>query len=89
MGSLETYTYIYQADYGSPEVDRTTPTITSATVSADKKAVRLVVDQLEEGHVHELRLPGVRSAQGLPLVHAAAYYTLNYRVQGPRPSAYR
>src|SRR5438445_13621599 len=25
--SIETYTYIYQATYGSPEVDRTTPTI--------------------------------------------------------------
>lgn len=76
--SLETYTYIYQADYGSPEVNRTTPTIKSATLTADKKGVWLVIDKLEEGHVHELRLPGVRSAQGLPLLHAAAYYTLNY-----------
>jgi glucose/arabinose dehydrogenase len=76
--SLETYTYIYQADYGSPEVDRTTPAIASAVVSPDGRSVRLVVNGLQEGHVHELRLPGVRSAQGLPLLHASAYYTLNY-----------
>lgn len=76
--SLETYTYIYQADYGSPEVDRTSPTISKAAVAADRRSVRLYVNQLQEGHVHELKLPGVRSAQGLPLLHPAAYYTLNY-----------
>jgi len=30
-----------------------------------------------EGHVHELHLPGVRSASSEPLLHDAAYYTLN------------
>jgi hypothetical protein len=76
--SLETYTYIYQADYGSPEVDRTTPTIKSAAVSADKRSVRLVIDQVQEGHIHELRLAGLRSAMGNPILHPVAYYTLNY-----------
>jgi hypothetical protein len=28
--------------------------------------------------VHELHLPGVRSKTGEPLLHPAAYYTLNY-----------
>lgn len=75
--SLKTYTYIYQAAYGSPEVDHTTPTITRATVAPDHKSVRLVVDGLREGHVHELHAPAVRSAAGLPLLHKTAYYTLN------------
>ncbi len=75
---METYTYIYRSEYGSPEVDRTTPTITSATVAADARSVRLVVDKLEAGHIHELHLPGVRSAKGQPLLHPTAYYTLNY-----------
>jgi len=74
---LQTYTYIYQAPYGSPEVDFTTPTITSATVSEDAKSVRLVIDGLQEGHIHELVSAGVRSATGLPLLHQEAYYTLN------------
>ena len=65
------------AEYGSPEVDRTTPTIRSAAVAPDGRSVRLVVDKLQEGHVHELRLPGVRSAKAQPLLHPAAYYTLN------------
>jgi glucose/arabinose dehydrogenase len=73
-----TYTYIYQADYGSPEVDTTHPTIAKAVVAPDGKSVRLYVSKLEEGHIHELHLAGVRSAAGLPLLHKEAYYTLNY-----------
>jgi hypothetical protein len=75
--SLITYTYIYQADYGSPEVDFTEPVIRSATVSDDHRRVRLVVDGLQAGHIHELVAAGVRSAAGSPLLHAEAYYTLN------------
>ena len=75
---LSTYTYIYQSSYGSPEVDHTTPTLTKAVAGADGQSVRLYVDALQEGHVHELHCDGVRSANGLPLLHAQAYYTLNY-----------
>lgn len=75
---MVTHTYIYQADYGSPEVDRTEPIIQAAHVSEDGYGVRLYVDGLKEGHVHELFLPGVRSAEGRPLLHQEAYYTLNY-----------
>ena len=46
---METYCYIYQAAYGSPEVDHTRPTIKSATVAADGKSVKLVVDGLQIG----------------------------------------
>ena len=62
---------------GSQEVDRTTPTVDSAAVSEDGKSVRLAVSKLEEGHIHELHMDGVRSADGLPLLHAEAYYTMN------------
>lgn len=74
---LQSYTYIYQEQYGSPEVDFTTPTITSATVAADGKSVRLVIDGLQEGHIHELISSGVKSAASQPLLHKEAYYTLN------------
>ena len=76
--SLSTYTYIYQADYGSPEVDATKPNITKAEVAADGLSVRLTIDKLQEGHVHELHLDGVRSADKLPVLHPMAFYTLNY-----------
>jgi hypothetical protein len=75
---VETFTYLYRADYGSPEVDQTKPTVDKATVGADKKSVRLYVSQLQEGHIHTLTAAGVRSADGLPLLHNVAYYTMNY-----------
>jgi glucose/arabinose dehydrogenase len=75
---LSTYTYIYQASYGSPEVDGTEPKITKIDVAPDGKKVRLTIDKLQEGHVHELHAEGLRSSSGQPLLHPAAYYTLNY-----------
>ena len=74
---LTTYTYIYQASYGSPEVDHTTPTITKITVAEDNKSVRLYIDGLQRGHVHEFHFDGIRSDKNAPLLHKQAYYTLN------------
>ncbi len=76
--ALQTYTYIYQASYGSPEVDHTRPKITQAMVAKNGLSVRLFIEGLQEGHVHELRSAAVRSSGGLPLLHDIAYYTLNY-----------
>ena len=75
---MSTYTYIYQASYGSPEVDPTTPTIDRVEVAANRRSLRIYVSKLQEGHVHELHLDGLRSAEALPLLHKQAYYTLNY-----------
>lgn len=74
---LITYTYIYQASYGSPEVDHTEPTITKSAVSEDRLTISLKVDGLQRGHVHELHMKGLRSQKELPLLHDVAYYTLN------------
>jgi glucose/arabinose dehydrogenase len=75
--AMQAWTYILQSGYGSPEVDPATPEITAATVSPDKKSVRLTVKGLVRGHVHHLASKGVTSAAGAPLWHADAYYTLN------------
>ena len=75
--AMNTFTYIYQSNYGSPEVDQTTPTVRGVTVAPDGLSARLVVDGLVEGHVHEMHFAGVRSAAGKPLLHNVAYYTLN------------
>ncbi len=75
---MRTFTYVYRAEYGSPEVDPTTPTIRKAEVGADGKSVRLHVGPLQEGHIHHLTAAGLRSVEGLPLLHKDAYYTLNY-----------
>jgi hypothetical protein len=75
--AIETYIYLFRAEYGSPEVDQTKPTIQRAVVAADGRSVRLIIEGLVEGHVHELHVPGLKSATGQPLLHDAAYYTLN------------
>ncbi len=74
--TLGTYTYLFQASYGSPEVDHTTPTIESATVADNGKSVRLKISGLQKGHVHELHAAGIQSQSGQPLLHQEAYYTL-------------
>jgi len=76
--TIETFTYIYQSSYGSPEVDQTKPTIKEVKVGKDGKSARLLVDGLQEGHIHELHFPGIRSATGEMLLHPVAYYTMNY-----------
>jgi glucose/arabinose dehydrogenase len=75
---MQSYCYIYRADYGSPEVDQSRPAIKKAVVAANGQGVRLYVDGLVEGNIHELHANGVRSVDGLPLLHKEAYYTLNY-----------
>lgn len=75
--AMEAWTYIYQGSYGSPEVDKVKPKVTAATVSKDGLSVELEIDGWVQGHVHHLMSKGVKSADGDPLWHTDAYYTLN------------
>lgn len=74
---LTTYTHIYAKFYGSPEVDHTTPKVTRAVVAKDGLSVRLDVDQVTEGHIHDFDLKRMVSATGEKLLHTKAYYTVN------------
>ena len=74
--TAENFTYLYRADYGSPEVDKGKPTIRGTRLSADGKTLHLNMD-LVEGHIHELKFPGIRSKAGQPLLHPSAWFTLN------------
>jgi len=76
--SMQSYTYIYREQYGSPEVDQSEQKIESVQVAADGQSAELVVSGMKVGHVHELKAAGVRSLAGEPLLHNDAYYTLNY-----------
>ena len=76
--TMEAYTYLYQKAYGSPEVDTVAPEVTVESVAEDGKSLRLRIDPLTRGHVHELRVDGLRSAgKGDALWRPVAYYTLN------------
>ena len=80
--SASAWTYIYQSDYGSPEVDEYKPVIKKIEVAADGLSARVHVDKLTKGHIHHFTLSGVRNQGGESLVHDSAYYTLN---EIPRP----
>jgi len=73
---MESYTYRLSEEYGGPEDDKLDVAITSAEVAADGMSVRLRIDPIRAGYVHELHLPGVRNSEGERLLHPAAYYTL-------------
>ncbi|MFN0126290.1 MAG: hypothetical protein ACKV19_06350 [Verrucomicrobiales bacterium] len=71
------FTYIYQSDYGRPDVGEVIPQLTKAVVGADNKPVRLTLDKLTKGHTHEPHLNGLKSVSGLPALQPVACYTLN------------
>jgi hypothetical protein len=75
--AMKSFTYIYQADYGSPVVDEEACTIRSVTPSPDGRRVRLEVDNLRECVIHELQAPGILTPDGQPLLHNTGWYTLN------------
>lgn len=75
--SLQHYRYLYHPTYGSPQVDVTPAKVESARLSEDGRRVRLAVPGLAAGRIYELHARGVRSADGLPLLHPEGYYTLN------------
>ena len=75
---MRAYTYIYQKAYGSPEVDHVEPKVSVASVSEDGKSLKLKVEPMTKGHVHELHSEGLKTSEGgNRLLHTDAYYTLN------------
>jgi cytochrome c551/c552 len=71
------YIYKYHPAYGSPTVNDEKLNIKGVKVSEDGYKVRVVVENLKQYHLHELMVMGIRSIEGLPVLHNTAYYTLN------------
>jgi azurin len=76
------FTYAYHKRYGSPVVDQKDCLVKKAEVSADGLTVRVFVNGLREGYVHQLDVNGVRSQNAENVLHPVAYYTLNSIPQG-------
>lgn len=75
---LSTFTYKYHHIYGSPVINQSARSIKAVVVSPDHKRVRLILDSLKEGYIHEIRMEGLRAEKGnTPLLHNYVYYTLN------------
>jgi uncharacterized cupredoxin-like copper-binding protein len=78
------FTYKYHATYGSPVINNAVCPIRGIVISEDGLKARLVVDGLREGYIHEITTHGVRAANGKPLLHNVAYYTLNHFGEGEK-----
>jgi uncharacterized cupredoxin-like copper-binding protein len=82
---LAGFTYKYHGAYGSAPIDRMACPIQRVEVAADGLSVRIAAHCLREGYIHEIKLPGIRSAAGAEtILHPALYYTLNRIPEGPR-----
>jgi len=81
---VSTFTYQYHHNYGSPVINQGNCPLKAIEVSPDRMRVRLVMDSLREGYIHEIRAEGVVSADNNTLLHNYGYYTLNHIPDGQR-----
>lgn len=75
--AMTSYCWKYHSTYGSEEVETQEVRVVSAKPAADAMSVELICEGLRAGYCHELHADGVWSADGVPLLHPEAYYTLN------------
>ncbi len=75
--SVTSFTYKYEHKYGSPVINDTEREVKAMTISPDGKRLRLVLDSVKPGYIHEIKAEGIRSADNYLLMHNVAYYTLN------------
>jgi cytochrome c551/c552 len=71
------FIYKYHAVYGSPTINEEKLAIKGVKVSDDGMKVRVVIDNSRQFYIHELNVEGIRSKDGVPVLHPVAYYTLN------------
>ncbi|MDX2286972.1 MAG: plastocyanin/azurin family copper-binding protein [Bacteroidia bacterium] len=92
--SIRSFIYKYHPVYGSPIIHEQNCPVRGVSLSEDGLRLRVAVDSLRARYIHEIRLDSVRSYDGqLPLLHPAAYYTLNSIPEGtglssPQPLIY-
>lgn len=75
--SLQSFTYHYWSNYGSPEMDRRAEKVLAVSLSPDGMKASLHVTGFRPGRVYELHLEGIKSRDGDSVLHPEAYYTLN------------
>lgn len=75
--NVQHYRYNYWKRYGSAQMDVTVAPVQAAALSADGRRVTLTLPPLVQERIYELQLRGVAAADGSPLLHSTAYYTLN------------
>jgi len=74
---ITTFNYLYHNTYGSPIVDQQKGIVTKADISEDGLSVRLTVNGMRLGFIHQLKIPDLKAKSGEKLLHDIGYYTLN------------
>lgn len=75
--NIQSFTYLYHKQYGSPVVEIEDHEVTATELLPDGKTLRVTVDNMRPGYIYEIKLNGLRSATGQGLLHDFGYYTLN------------
>ncbi|MFP5080414.1 plastocyanin/azurin family copper-binding protein [Pedobacter sp. JCM 36344] len=75
--NISGFDYKYHQTYGSEVFDKKECKILAIKISDDGLTVRLVLSNLREGYIHEVKCAGLRSANQTPLLHDFGYYSLN------------
>jgi hypothetical protein len=71
---MSSYTYELHEEYGSAKMDEQALVPVPSVLDATR--VRLALDRLRAGYVHELHYEALRDAGGAAPLHDRAYYTL-------------
>jgi len=74
---ITSFNYKYHYNYGSPIVDQQKGAIQKADVSDDGLTVKLTVNGMRLGYIHQLKASGLKTNSGENLLHDTGYYTLN------------
>ncbi len=82
--SVNSFTYEYHHEYGSPIINNRERKIIGMIPSEDGLKVKLILDSLIEGYIHEIKIQGIESKEDRTLLHNTAYYTMNNIPEGSK-----
>jgi uncharacterized cupredoxin-like copper-binding protein len=74
---ITSFNYKYHYNYGSPIVGQQKGAVRKVEVSEDGLTVRLTIDGMRLGFIHQLKASNLKSNNGEKLLHDTGYYTLN------------
>ncbi len=75
--NMTSFTYKYHNTYGSPIIDQQKGAIRKAELLEDGRSVKLTIDGMRLGFIHQLKIENVKAKTGEKLLHNTGYYTLN------------
>ncbi|HSI75293.1 MAG TPA: plastocyanin/azurin family copper-binding protein [Lunatimonas sp.] len=81
---MSSFNYKYHHNYGSPVIELEELAVKGAVVSNNGLTVRLAVDGPKVGYIHEINASGIKSKDGMGLLHDVGYYTLNQIPSGEK-----